>query len=686
MDQRQMVIYYLNRGVYGKAEQYLRHWVLSQPDDIYCHMELIWCFYKRQSGFDKWYECNEFYSNVYDRENAPLLRHFVLAEQMFYEDNQREAIEEYKAAIKAGLDRPTVHYSLAVALQRARLFKEAQEEFEIALSVDPFFLPALSAYGSFLFAEGRFDLLESLTVYHPDQKREEYHFIFRDAMKDLARLRSIKDATAILRRAVCLWNEGRLQEAAITLWPVFREHKSNCAFIRTMAFLFYRNNWLRSGRQRLADELSDEEALARYADGLMSYYEDKHEEALANYNEAIEQGLDHPLVYCSRAIVLEALNRETEEQSDLLYANARQPWLVYARSELAENAFEQSDFTKVLELADLNKAERESALAYDVSGLAKLAQLERLALMALVKQGNDGIALSRIEGDHNPIHNARLMFQRSMVYAASGDALKAERDLSEAIKIDESAIAEADENDIARIKEIAKRIPQSFAAAFAYAIRPAWDQNFAEARSRLEEVVDRFPGHARIWFHIARISYIIGDQHSSRDACKHAISLDPSCRDALELLCRILREEEDMQALLNLSIELDSEVPPLISALDLANSQGKTDQAREIAYAILDRKPDQAEALDHVLSITESEGHGYIRIVEPLLLATPFNFEGRFMLARDLLCNGLPDESLKHFKTLISDGITSNDTFGIVSVLLYGLSHMALDADASKPI
>ena len=240
MDQRQYAIYYLNRRSYGRAEHHLRQWVLSHPDDIYAHMELIWCFCQRGIPPYKWNDCNEFYDKVYKRPNYQLLKPFLSAERMFYEDREEQAIDEYRLAIEAGLDVPAVHHSLAIALKELGRYEEAQEEFETVLSVDPLFLPTLHSYGVWLFAEGRFDRLEILIAKLADHEDEDLHLVFEDAKADIAHLQSLRSAAAKLRAVVHLRNEDKMREAALELWPVFREHKNNCVLIRTMTFLFYK--------------------------------------------------------------------------------------------------------------------------------------------------------------------------------------------------------------------------------------------------------------------------------------------------------------------------------------------------------------------------------------------------------------------------------------------------------------
>ena len=685
LNQRQVAIQCLNRRAYGRAEYNLRHWVLSNPNDVYAHMELILCFYERRNDFlpSPWHRCNEFYDEFCDRSKHKTLRSFVNSEQLFYDNRRDEAIEEYKTTLKLGLAAPTVRHSLGIAFKELERYEEAQKEFEAVLDVEPLFLPTLSTYGRWLFSEGRFGRLDTLLDPLPDMENDDLYLDFRGTKEIIVHLRGLKEATEELCKAICLYNKGKMSEAALAFWPTFRKYKDNYHFIRTMVYLFYRNNWLEFGKLRMRDELGNDGAFARYAEGLILWYEEKNEEALTAYNEVISEGADHPLIHCGKALVLEALDRREEERDELLYAYNRQPWLVHVRAELANNAFEQSDFGKVLEFANLSKAEREYALAYDVSGRANIAQLERLALMALLEQGNVSIALSRIETDPNPVHNARLMFQKSMIYAASGDAQKAEKELSEAIRTDESVIAAADEDDITRINEIAEQIPESFAAAFAYAIRPAYAKDFQEALIRLQELVNRFPMNSRIWCHVGNILCTLGDRHSAKDAYRKAISQVPLNEDALKSLCNVLMEEENIEALLDLSKEVHPEVFPLRCALNLSNLQDKSSQAMGIAHRILEVESDQVDAVLHVLGTMDRDSLEYAQMLERLVSQFPFSFEDRFFIARKFLENGMLVESLKHFEALISDGVSSNEV-SISAILQYGLSRLALGVDSSE--
>jgi len=110
---RQAAIYYLEEKAFGRGEKLLREWVLVNPDDIYVHMELIRCFYKRSTNYDRWGDCDQFFEQVYDGPNAQVIRHFVRAEQLYYEDREGESLIHYKAAIEGGLNVPTVHHSLS---------------------------------------------------------------------------------------------------------------------------------------------------------------------------------------------------------------------------------------------------------------------------------------------------------------------------------------------------------------------------------------------------------------------------------------------------------------------------------------------------------------------------------------------------------------------------------------------
>lgn len=688
MDHRQTAIYYLSRGAYGKAEQHLRQWVLSHPNDIYAHMELIRCFHERPSSSSrKWGKCDDFYNNMYNRPNAFLVRRYVMAQRMFYNERLEAAIEGYRATIESGLEAPTVHYSLGVALQAEGRYEEAQEEFETALSVGPLFLPVLSIYGEWLFNEGRFDRLEKLLWKLPRNDDEELYAktvlnlrcTFADAEAHLERLTRLRKAAEGLRESVHLLNKGEMRKAALTFWPVFRKHKNHCTFIRTMVYLFHVNSWLESGKRRLKDELGDKCVYALYAMGLLLWYEGKSEEALILYDQAIEEGLSHPLVFCAKARVLDTLQDYSKVLSDLLYIYAYPSWLAYAGSEIAYKAFERSDFDMVMRLANHDIEYREYILTYDVSGRVSLAQLECLALHVLMKRKSFLMALSRVESDASPIRDPQLLFRRAMVRAANDDLERAAEELLAAIEMDESVIRGADEDDLGLIKAIAEQMPQSFATAFIYSIYPAYECDLQEARSRLKELVLRFSGNNRIWYSIANFSYLLEDVKSAKDACRQAISSDPLCKDALELLCSMLLAEKDLQGLSVLAEELHSETLPLVFALDIAQSEELDDKAMDIALQILDRDQRQVNAVTHILSTIDINSLEYAQMSDRLTSQDPFNFESRYSVAHKFLTAGMPDESLKRFGALISDGV-----IGMSAVLHYGLSHMALEDKPSQ--
>lgn len=434
----------------------------------------------------------------------------------------------------------------------------------------------------------------------------------------------------------------------------------------------------------MKDEIGDQGPLGRYAEGLMLRYEGKYEEALAAYNEAIEGKADHPLVYCARSRVLEALDRKAEEQNDLMYAHTRQPWRADVRAELASNAFEQSDFAKAIQLADLDTADRECAFAYDISGRANLAQLDRLALKSLMKQNAFSAALSRVESDPEPMSDARLLFRRAMVYVANGNIPRAAEELSAAIETHETAVSEADEEDAARIKEITEQIPQNFAAALTYSLSPAYQRDPKEALGRLEKMTSRFPENARIWLYIARVSSLLKDREYSKEACKRALSLDRSCVDAMLLLCMLLHGEENLQGLLDLANEVYPKALPLGFACGLAQSLGQIEQATDIAYEILNGEihPMQEEAIRHILVTVNSESPKYLQVLErlpalDLFDLSPFDFELLSYTALLFLTNGMFTECLKYCNDLLS-----NEMDYIPAILFYGLSHIALDANS----
>ena len=678
MNPRQAAVYYLEEKAFGRAELLLREWVLAYPDDVYAHMELIWCFYKRSTNYDRWKDCDQFFEQIYNRPNAQVIGHFVRAEQLVYEDREEESLVYYKVAIDEGLNVPAVHYSFGVAMEMLGRNTEAKAEYEIAIDQDPRFLPALEVYGRMLFKEGRFNRVEAMLQTLDGLEPRSLEYQFRDALEDLESLDRLGKACVALRRSIELLYQDQTHSAAMTLWPVFCEHSDNCWFVRTMVYLFYRANWLHVGKRRLEDVLDEDSPMLSYARGLMFWCEGKYEKALAGYDKAIEKRADHPLVHCTRALVYEKLGRVEEEERDLVAAYERQPWLAYVRAEMAYNVMERSKYDKVLELADLSREDRECALNYDVSGHTSLAALDRLALRALMSQGMLTGAVQRATGDSAPIWDEDLLFTRAMVYTEAGMFQLAAEELSAAIDVDDGVVGRISDGDEKRLEVVAEHSPGSFAPAFAQALRAEYGEELDEAIKLLRELAGQHPKEARIWYHIANISHLLKDVATTMEACRKAISCDSSHRDSVRLLCTVLHEQQDLSGLLALGDELGGQTLPLEFALELSRKKQKDELSHDIAERLLRRDATHTGALLHFLSGAGPETVEYARLTRKLAQSAPFDFEMRAFAACRLLLRGSPRDSAADYKTLLADGCTSVST-----VLMSGLSEIS--ARREKP-
>lgn len=676
MNPREAAIYYLEQKAFGRAEKLLREWVLAHPDDTYTHMELIWCFYKRSTNHNRWEDCDQFFEEVYNRPNAQVIRRFMRAEQLYYEDREEESLVHYKAAIDGGLDVPAVHHSLAMALKALGRDAEAKAEYEIAIEQDPRFLPTLDVYGHILFEEGRFDRVEHILQPLDGLEPRSFEYQFKDALKDLESLDRLGKACVALRHTVELKYKEKICDATLTLWPVFLEHSNNCWFVRTMVYLFYRAHWLYSGKKRLEEVLREESPMSSYASGLTLWYEDKYEDALLAYDTALDKGRDHFLVHCARALVYEELEKNQEREADLLAALFQAPWCIYAKEDIARLRYEQGKLNEVDDLVCITPEEYECAVKYDVSGKDSLARLEDLALSSLLKQDKAKKALIRVKQDKIPCEDEDLRFRRAMVYAENRKFSEAALELTESVKLDYRVIGTSYKADKERIQLIIKSDPNCFVAAFASALLPAYADDHRKAKENLETLVKSFPEEAEVWYHLANVSSILGNRLRTKEACREALTVNNNCKDALLLLCKLLQDDGDIQALRSLSKELAGTVEPLEFALKWAEENKQTQVAKDISSELLEIDPTNVGATLCLLERLTFESLEYARMAERLTTSVPLDFGTRFLIARALLLNGEPEEALESYDKLFADGFNS-----VYHVLMHGLAYLAAQPD-----
>jgi predicted Zn-dependent protease len=671
MNQRQAAIYYLEEEAFGRAEKLLHEWVLAHPDDIYAHMELIACFYRRSTSFNRWKNCDHFFSQIYDRPNAQVVKRFVRAEQLYYEGRKEESLLHYKNAIDGGLDVPVLHHSLAMAFGVLGRKVEAEAEYEKALDQEPRFLPALVAYSQLLFDEGRFDRVEAILHSIDSLEPQSLKYKFRDALEDLKSLEIMRKACFTLRRCVGLYNEEKVEGAALVLWPVLSKHRDNCWFVRTLVYLFYRAIWLRSGKKRLAEVLAEESPISSYAAGLTLWYEKKYEEALQAYDTAIEKGLDHALVRCARALAYEELGKNQEREADLLAALSDAPWCIYAKEDLARLKYEQGKSCEVVDLANVTSEEYECAVNYDISGRISLVNLEQLALSSLLKLDK---AL-RIEQYKAPCEDEDLHFQRAMVYAENQQFNEAASELTESVRLDYCMIGTSDKANRERLRLIIQEEPSCFGVALSQAILPAFGDELKEAKENLESLVRSFANEPEAWYHLANVSSVLGDQEGAKEACREALAVDSGCRNALLLLCRLLYEAGEIEGLQLLSRELGGAKEPLEFALQWAKENGQPQIGKQIASELLEIDPPNTSAVFCFMEGLDLEDVEYARLADHLTTSIPIDFERRTLVARTLFLYGEAEEALERYDSLFADGCESAR-----NVLMCGLALLAAEA------
>jgi len=679
MDPRQCAIYYLEQEALGRAEKLLREWVLTHPDDIYIHMELIRCFYNRRPGLNSWGDCDQFYQQVYDRPNAKGVRSFVRGEQLQYENREEESLLHYKAAVDAGLDAPTLHHCHAMVLKALGRNVEAKAEYETALSQDPRFLPGLVIYGRMLSQEGRFDRLEKILAPAEDLNSQSPEYRFRHEFNGLERINIMKEACVVLRESVRLAQAGKMRDAIGKLWPVFVKQTNNCWFVRTVVFLFYRANWLLYGKKKLEEVLDSDSPILSYANGLIHWRQDKHEEALQAYDAAIAKGLEHALVRCDRALAYEALKREEERERDLVAAFSGAPWCIYSRANLARLRYKQGNLDEVDVLAQVDRGEYECAEVYDVSGKQSIAKLEVTALSSLLKQKKGRMALDRMREQPVPDEDGDLCFRRSMVFAENREFGDAASELTKSIKLNYQVVGTKDESDKRRLHLIMDREPGCFGVAFARALLPAFEDKLEDAKDNLEQLVNEFPSEQDVWYHLANVSSLLGDRLRAKEACGKALAVERGCQGALHLLCTLLKQDGDVQGLRELTTMLDEVAAPLEYALQWAESNKQPQVAKQIASELLAIDPANEAAVCCLMEGLDPESPEYAGIAEHWATLIPLDFGARILVARTLLLSGKPEEALQRYDSVFLDGLDS-----IQSVLMHGLAYLAAEGVQKK--
>jgi tetratricopeptide (TPR) repeat protein len=660
MNSRQLGMYFLNQKAYGRAEDHLRAWIAEHPDDCAAHMDLVWCFNKRAIGaMNRWSQCDDFYGKLAWGSGSSTWIRFVRAEQLNYEDREAESVDEYRAVIDAGLGTAVVRYRLGCALRELGRIDVAFEEFCRAYGLDATFIPGVHAYAGMLLVEGRLDRLEEVGVALRRIGIGGLDLVHRDGVHDANVVMDMVDAAVAVREAVAMRKRGEFREGVLRLLKVWRSQKANPWLLRALAYLFYRSNWLVLAKKSFSAELPCDSPAMGYANGLVAWYESAYEEALKWYTKAIDAGMPHALLFLARARVFQAMGDVDREQEDLERAYARQPWLVSARCELATNAYAKGHFEKVIELADLAPDDRALALQYDVSGAANMAKLEMLRLRTLLALGLVRDALTCVKEDRQPLEDENLRLARSMVLVEAGEVQASVIEIEQAISLDDGVVGRLEEADLLRLGRIQAEVPSGLAAAFCLSLRPVYLKQFNEARQGIESLTARYPGAARLWYHLGNLSELVGERSKAKDAYRVALSLGEPDHRAYRALCRLLKEEGDVDGLLAVFGGKGESEIPLEYAMDIAAERGDESLTREIAAKALDRGVAREKALLHLLRLAEGSKEEFAMALDALTEFVPVDYEGRCFVVQHYLETGKPHESVVRCSKMISEGYLS---------------------------
>lgn len=679
MTLREQAIYYLDREARWKAKAILSKWVTEHPQDTYAHMELVWCFYKDDDNEDGWRKCNEFYQAEYRAGNRAAVRRFVTGEQLFYEGKYEEAAAEYNAAIEAGLDDPVVWHSLAVAFRHNKRHDDMQRAFETVLSRDPEFLPTIEVYSRWLFAAGRYGLVEELYERIRPMGSDRFVGKFRDAKDDLGTVHDLAEASRTLRQAIDLYREEKPQDGVLRLWPVFRKHKQNCGILRTLVYLFHRARWLEFGKKRLERQLRDSGPYAHYARGLVYWYEDQHEKALEEYDKAIDAGLQHPLVHCGKALVLEELEQKDQEDAEFQTAHQRQPWLLYAVADLAENAFERSDWDEAIRLADIDEPTRQQAQIYEVTGHRAVARLERFAIRSLMQKGHADEAAKRAEVSLDDGTSPSLSLTRACAFFAVGRRRKGNTALSAAFREDEDALGYAHDGDWAILAKAAEGKCVEYEVRLCDALQPAYEKNYVESLERLSRLTTSAPQRPEAWYHRGYIAYLADKAEEALACFKRASECDPSYKPAVGSMCSLLEKSADLTGLLELAQNSSATEMCLQAALRVAKEKKDSDRENEIVESLLENNDSDVAALVFLIEQSDQDSREFAQLLDKLLTNSPFDFERRLFVAERLMRHGCINTAFKKLMELIADGFDTTQAVLLCAIARASLSSSEIE-------
>ncbi len=642
----------LARGAPERAAILLREYLVLRREDLYAHEQLIRCFYKHEAS-NRTADFRNFYEGELKLSWSSPLGNFVQAERMVRENRLEPALDHYRAALGAGLNHPTGRYRYGVALCAANKQDEGIEHIRAALTLDPVYLPALDVYGKILLNQAHFIQLERLFDTANGSMNRSLAAAFVDGTALQARLQRRYEATIGLKESIRLHESENSKAALERLWPVWTQFPAHCVLLRTLIYLFHRCGWLATGCSRVEEVLSSGEPAMSYCQGLVHWYENEEQRALQRLSDAIDGGVDQPLVRFARALALLALKRSREAYEDLVNGYSREPGLACIRCELAEFAYHNQDYATVLDLAQLSSEQRHAARSYEIDGASRMGRLDCVALRTYTTLDDLDAGIRWIAMVDSLPTDAEYHLQASMIQAGVGDYANAESLLVRAIEIDDDIIASISDRELDLIDRMQAHLPSSLGAELVHAVRPAYEGHARKTYHLLRKLVGRFPEHICVWYCLGRAARASGYKNAARRAFERCVALDKRFRTGIQALESCLSKESDIDGLLRLS-ELVNDSGPAESALIIAHKSDDPRQ-KDIARTLLSRGPKDLQTTALLGSLGDAErGADVLRAA--LQHTCKWEFEGRNTIACEMLARGMGGDAGTAYEDLISDG------------------------------
>ena len=401
--------------------------------------------------------------------------------------------------------------------------------------------------------------------------------------------------------------------------------------------------------------------------------ENRYDDTLSAYCEALDNGVSHSLVYCARAMTYKKMNAYRDMESDLMSALDQQPWLIQAKHALAEYHFKLGNYDEVLQLADIGKEVHANALRYDVCGKKDLAMSETLVLRVLLKRREREQALARVSKVNRFEGSSEVCFCRAMVYGESRRLADALTELKSAIDIDDGCLGVREAEDELRLQTISKHYPKEFAPSYLFALFPMYEERYHDATSRLEVVANRFQNETRAWYHLWNTcANILKYKATGKRAAENAAKVLPEREEDLHLLCKIFCVGRDEDRLKGLARRRPDSTLPLRFLLRMAIDKGDQNRVTLLAESVLKKCPGDIEALTYLLRTVEKDSEKLYRILDKVNKQTWFHFESLLLVAKGFLERGYVRESRTRCFTLLEDGLDPAEC-----LLLYSIAAVA---------